>query len=144
MNHKEEVKSTALAVADPGVQQVQMHPLPKIQNNKFLAIFEGFGHIKMTLCVSYYLECPSHLYKVQGSYNSRVYIRTPLCIFYDTSKLEFRIILPVCERGQLLTEYEQFDAKAYLISWANPLTFLPRAAENFLGMTKRGLEARTR
>ena len=34
--------------------------------------------------------------------------------------------------------------KAYLISWANPLTFLQRAAENFLGMTKGGLEARTR
>ena len=31
--------------------------------------------------------------------------------------------------------------KAYLISSANPLTFLPRATENFLGMTTRGLEA---
>ena len=50
MNHKEEVKSIALAVADPGVQQVQMHPLPKIKK-RFLAIFEGFGHITMSLCV---------------------------------------------------------------------------------------------
>ena len=30
------------------------------------------------------------------------------------------------------------STKVYLIRWANPLTFLPHAAENFFCMTKRG------
>ena len=49
------------------MQQVQMHPLQKMKKNEFLAIFEGFWPITMFLCVSYYWEWPSHLYKVNMS-----------------------------------------------------------------------------
>ena len=51
-------------VADPGgVQQVQIHPLQKLQKNEFLAIFEGFLPIRVFFCVSYYWERPCYLYK---------------------------------------------------------------------------------
>ena len=66
--------------------------------------------------------------------------------FYYPNKTNWKVMMRVTNLYFLHLDWSslQPEAKAYLISWANPLTVLPHAAENFLGMTKKGLEARNR